>query len=243
MLSVLLQSALTLQNTVGSFSGLPGYAGPPAMVLGMRTHTVTAEVTRRGQTVKSVSQIKNYTKETGEITIFLPSNVRTGTTVSARNGVLGTVRATWDGEPVTFALDPERLNEIATPTEFSFDGKLRATVVVKPEGTHNLTVEYKSLLASTFAEDLQTFAYDVRFAPHWRHGPIEQLSLSLRYQQLPDGQSAVFAVDTTYPRGWQVGNAIGPGQQGAYFGARDFQVGEVLNERRPITFTYYAGGF
>lgn len=209
----------------------------------MRTHTVYAQVGQTFQDVKSVSQIKNTTKETGEITLYLPSCARSLSsppTAEARalDGVLGSVRATWDGQPIAFRSDGSRLNETIEDQSVSFDSRLVAKVTVKPQATHNLTIEYRSKAVSTFAADLQTFAYDTRYVTTWKERTIGQISVALRYQKLPNGLSAVFSVDSTYPAGWQVGNAMGEGQQGAYFGAKPF-----AGTDRPISFTYYAGGF
>jgi hypothetical protein len=244
VLCLVIQAALALPNTVGAFSGVPGYSGPAAIVLEMRTHTVYVQVGQTFQDVKSVSQIKNTTKETGEITIILPNCIRnasappTPEAMQALEGVLQSVKATWDGQPVAFRSDNSRQNETVGDPTASFDSRLIATVAVKPEATHNLTIEYRSKAGSTFAAELQTFAYDTRYVSKWKGRMLGHIAVALRYQQLPNGLSAVFAVDSTYPADWQVGNAMGEGQQGAYFGAKPFAAGE-----RPITFTYYAGGF
>lgn len=234
--------SLVVPNTVGSFSGVPGFVGTIGVDLELRTHAVSAEVLQRGQTVRSVSQIKNHSKEGGEITVLIPSNARTALGDLALRGILGSLRVYWDGQQVPAQVDAGSI-EFVGDRPVDIDGQITAKVVIKSEGTHNLTIEYKSELASTFSADLQTFAYDIRFVNSWKDRKIGQLSVALRYAQLPNGQSAVFYVDSTYPRGWQAGNGIGPGQQGAYFGARDFQAAERVSDRRPILFTYYAGGF
>lgn len=244
MLCLLLQSALALPHTIGAFSGVPGFTGPAAMILEMRTHTVYVQVGQTHQDVRTVSQIKNSTKEAGEITIVLPNCIRnvsappTAETMRALEGILPTVKATWDGQPITFQSDQSRLDETVEGPSVSFDSRLTAKVTVKPEGTHNLTIQYRSKATSTFAHDLQTFAYDTRYVPNWKDRAIGQIAVALRYQKLPSGLSAVFAVDSTYPAGWQVGNALGEGQYGAYLGLKPFKGTE-----RPIAFTYYSGGF
>jgi hypothetical protein len=240
MLVFTAQIALSLLGTQGAYSGFPGYSGPSLMVLGITQHRVTGTLNVNMSTIESFSRIKNYSEIAGEIQIMIPNNVRGAGTMGALQGIaLGDVKVLWDGKPLPVKQDSFRQGETNIRGMINFDSVLTATAQVKSRGTHELSIAYNTTLTSIKTPDLCTFAYDTQLVSSWRFGPIGEVSISLRYAKLPDGQSAVFGIDVSSPKGWQYGNGIGPNQQTAYFGASNFLNGNTPNDRKPITLSYW----
>lgn len=240
MLVFTAQVALSLLSTQGTFSGFPGYSGPSLMVLGVTQHRVTGTLNVNTSTIQSFSRIKNYSEIAGEIQIMIPNNIRGAGTMGALQGItLGDLKVLWDGKPIQVKQDSFRQGEQNIGGLINFDSVLTGTVPVKSKGIHELSISYNNTLTSIKTPDLCTFAYDTQLVSSWRSGPIGEFTISLKYAKLPDGQSAVFGIDKSSPKGWQYGNGIGPNQQTAYFGAKNFLNGNKPNDRKPIFLSYW----
>jgi hypothetical protein len=235
MLAVAIQAGLAFSGLVGTYVGFPGYSAPAPIQLGMKFHNVSATVGLSGGKLESTTRVKNHSATAGKVQIRVPVSVRR----LPETALLMAMSGTWDDKKIDFRSEGQWERHERDDGVLSYDGAVVATVDVRASGEHTLRVSYSHGLSSRYDADLQTFAYDTRFLGQWVGGKIESINVSLKYDKLHSGESAVYMVERTHPKGWQYGIGHGTNQGGAFFGLRDFTVAGSELAKAPLEFTYY----